>query len=157
MKTFTITSLIQKTCYWLFFVIVSLCYCNHLMAASFPATEIVVVVNTSKENLVLSKQQVRHIYMGGALSRQFKAVNLPAGHPLRADFNTKVVGLTESRMQAYWAQMKFTGRSQPPIELLSIQAVVEYLQQVKNSVGYLPAGTELPDELTVISFAKKSQ
>lgn len=154
MRAFNITSLIPKSWLWLLLLIASFAS-THLAAATHgPTVNMVVVVNTTEGSLKLSKQQIRHIYMGGALSRQFKAVNLPPGHPLRVDFNTKVVGLTESRMQAYWAQMKFTGRSQPPIELSSIEALIEYLQQVKNSVGYLPAEMELPKELKVISLTE---
>ncbi|WP_372861254.1 hypothetical protein [Pseudoalteromonas sp.] len=130
-------------------VILFLC-CFYTTAA--PAQSIVIVINTAEENLVLSKQQVRNIYMGGALSRKFKAIQFQPGNPLRVDFNTKVVGLTESRVQAYWAQMKFTGRSYPPVELSSINEVLEYLQRVDNAVGYLPAGIDLPSNLTVIEL-----
>ncbi|XQF92834.1 hypothetical protein ACOBV9_00215 [Pseudoalteromonas espejiana] len=95
------------------------------------APKMIIVVNTANKNLALSNQQIRHIYMGGAMSRQFKAVNLPAGNPLRIDFNTKMVGLTESRIQAYWAQMKFTGRSKPPIEFSSTKEIITYLLKEK--------------------------
>ncbi|WP_372762262.1 hypothetical protein [Pseudoalteromonas sp.] len=156
MSTFSRTHQTYASRMMLLLLLATMSIINSVDAANSQALDLVIVVNSTDKNLVLSKQQIRHIYMGGALSRQFKAVNLPPGNPLRADFNTKVVGLTESRVQAYWAQMKFTGRSQPPVELLSIQAVIEYLQQVENSVAYLPADTKLPNELTVISFAKNA-
>ncbi|WP_338365904.1 hypothetical protein [uncultured Pseudoalteromonas sp.] len=114
--------------------------------------KMIIVANAPNKNLALSKQQMRHIYMGGAMSRQFKAVNLPAGNPLRIDFNTKVVGLTESRIQAYWAQMIFTGRSKPPVEFSSTKEVIAFLLQQENAVAYLPFDTEIPDELTVITL-----
>tara|TARA_R110000851_G_scaffold333529_1_gene514794 strand:+ start:1870 stop:2343 length:474 start_codon:yes stop_codon:yes gene_type:complete len=153
MKSFYETSLTKTLRLLLLLVLVTFYFIRFAVAANSQAMEMVIVVNTAEKGLVLSKQQIRHIYMGGALSRQFKAVNLPPGNRLRTDFNTKVVGLTESRVQVYWAQMKFTGRSQPPIELSSIQEVIEYLQQVENSVGYLPADIELPEKLTVIPFS----
>jgi len=115
-------------------------------------TKVIIVVNTANKNLALSKQQIRHIYMGGAMSRQFKAVNLPAGNPLRIDFNTKLVGLTESRIQAYWAQMRFTGRSKPPVEFSSTKEIIAYLLKEENAVAYLPADTKIPDELTVVTL-----
>jgi hypothetical protein len=114
--------------------------------------KVIIVVNTANKNLALSKQQIRHIYMGGAMSRQFKAVNLPAGNPLRIDFNTKLVGLTESRIQAYWAQMRFTGRSKPPVEFSSTKEIIAYLLKEENAVAYLPADTKIPDELTVVTL-----
>ncbi|WP_374761386.1 hypothetical protein [Pseudoalteromonas sp. MM1] len=115
-------------------------------------SNVIIVVNTANKNLALSKQQIRHIYMGGAISRQFKAVNLPAGNPLRIDFNTKLVGLTESRIQAYWAQMRFTGRSKPPVEFSSTKEIIAYLLKEENAVAYLPADIKIPDELTVVTL-----
>lgn len=127
--------------------------CTKAYADNTHETKVIIVVNTTDKNLTFSKQQIRHIYMGGAMSRQFKAINLPAGNPLRIDFNTKMVGLTESRIQSYWAQMKFTGRSKPPVELNSTKEVVEYLTTVENAVAYLPSGIKIPDELTIVELS----
>jgi len=128
--------------------------CTKAYADNTHDTKVIIVVNTTDKALTFSKQQIRHIYMGGAMSRQFKAINLPAGNPLRIDFNTKMVGLTESRIQAYWAQMKFTGRSKPPIEFSSTQEIIEYLMKVEDAVAYLPLGINIPDELTIIALEK---
>jgi hypothetical protein len=135
----------------LFILIITLLFARTAYAESSIANSIVVVVNTSDKTLELSKQQIRHIYMGGALSRQFEPINLSVGNPLRVDFNTRVVGLTESRIQAYWAQMKFTGRSKPPIEVSTIDELLEYVQHVDNAIAYLPAGIEIPKNLTVVT------
>jgi len=141
----------------MFFLIAScstLFVCTKAYADNIDNTKVIIVVNTTDKTLTFSKQQIRHIYMGGAMSRQFKAINLPAGNRLRIDFNTKMVGLTESRIQAYWAQMKFTGRSKPPIELNSIKEVIDYLTTVENAVAYLPSGIKIPDELTVVALSQ---
>lgn len=127
--------------------------CTKAHADSTHDTKVIIVVNTTDKALTFSKQQIRHIYMGGAMSRQFKAINLPAGNLLRIDFNTKMVGLTESRIQAYWAQMKFTGRSKPPVEFSTTKEVIEYLMAVENAVAYLPSGIKIPDELTVVALS----
>lgn len=134
------------------FIILLLIFTPVQLTVAAPLQSIVIVINTTDKNLVLNKQQIRHIYMGGALSNHFKPVHLPQGNPMRVDFNTKVVGLTESRMQAYWAQMKFTGRSSPPIELSSVDEVIDYLKRVDNAVAYLPAEIKLPDNLTIIEL-----
>ncbi|TMP05817.1 hypothetical protein CWC11_09445 [Pseudoalteromonas sp. S3178] len=140
----------------MFFLIAScsiLFVCTKAYADNIDNTKVIIVVNTTDKALTFSKQQIRHIYMGGAMSRQFKAINLPAGNPLRIDFNTKMVGLTESRIQAYWAQMKFTGRSKPPVEFSTTKEVIEYLMAVENAVAYLPSGIKIPDELTVVALS----
>lgn len=111
--------------------------------------ELLVVMNIA-EAPTLTKQQIRHVFMGGRLSRKYKAINLPSGHPLRIKFNTKIIGLTESRIQSYWAQMKFTGRSKPPIEVNSTEELLSRLVATEGSMAYLPAGLTLPQGLTVI-------
>ena len=71
---------------------------------------LIIVANTSDASIQLTRQQVRNLFMGGALSYDLNAVALPPENHTRVLFNTKVVGLTESRIQSYWAQMRFTGR-----------------------------------------------
>ncbi|WP_342805023.1 hypothetical protein [Alteromonas sp. M12] len=113
-------------------------------------SDFIVVLNPLDEQQILSKQQIRHIFMGGALSHKYKAVNLPSGNQLRVEFNTKIVGLTESRIQAYWAQMKFTGRSKPPIELNSTQETLKFLAETEGAIAYLPSDLEIPNNLSII-------
>ena len=68
----------------------------------------------------------------------------------RVIFNTKVVGLTESRIQSYWAQMKFTGRFTQPKEVQSEQEMLVYLRNNKGSIGYLTADTNIPQGLHIM-------
>ncbi|MGH1470580.1 MAG: hypothetical protein ACRBCS_05265 [Cellvibrionaceae bacterium] len=131
-------------------------FCSHASAdTSNPATsnsakeELLVVMNITNAP-TLTKQQIRHVFMGGRLSRKYKAINLPSGHPLRIKFNTKIIGLTESRIQSYWAQMKFTGRSEPPIEASNTEELLSQLVATEGAMAYLPAGLELPQGLTII-------
>lgn len=109
-----------------------------------------VVMNSAKADRHVSKQHIRQIFMGGTLSRKYQAFNLPVGHQVRIQFNTKIIGLTESRIQSYWAQMKFTGRSEPPIEVDSIEGLLQLVLQTEGAVAYLPVNTEIPNSLTVI-------
>jgi len=152
MMCFKLTHIIKKMVIHLLFIATFIVFTSPVYAQNEKILDIVIVVNTLDKNLSLSKQQIRHIYMGGAISRQFKAVNLPAGNPLRVNFNTRMVGLTESRIQAYWAQMRFTGRSKPPIEFESAKEIIEYLLKEEDSVAYLPVDTAIPDGLTILSF-----
>jgi hypothetical protein len=122
----------------------------------FPASansSIVVVANTGNKQIQLNRQQVRNLFMGGALPYDLEAVALPPENQTRVLFNTRVVGLTESRIQSYWAQMRFTGRKKAPKEVASEKAVLEYIKSHPGAVGYLPAGVSIPDELTVLYSA----
>ncbi|MBQ4834037.1 hypothetical protein J8L70_12360 [Pseudoalteromonas sp. MMG010] len=134
----------------LILLLITMLYTTFAYSENTTPSNIIVVANIADKNKVLTKQQIRHIYMGGALSRQFKPVNLQVGNPIRVDFNTHIVGLTESRIQAYWAQMKFTGRSKPPIEFSNIDAVMSYILAEENAIAYVPADTKIPASLTVV-------
>ena len=124
-----------------------------LSLASSPAVSadsIVVVANTQDTTIQLSRQQVRNLFMGGTLSYELRAIALPPQNQTRVLFNTKVVGLTESRIQSYWAQMRFSGRKKPPTELTNVTLVIEYLQSHPGTIAYLPADADIPANLTVL-------
>ncbi|REL28774.1 hypothetical protein DXX93_02190 [Thalassotalea euphylliae] len=111
---------------------------------------LIIVANTDDVHLTFTQREVRNLFMGRVSKIQLEPVALPPESPIRVLFNTKVVGLTEARIQSYWAQMRFSGRNRPPRELSDVEAVLRFIQQHKNTVAYLPAGIEIPQELTVI-------
>jgi hypothetical protein len=113
--------------------------------------KIIVVANTD-DAIQLTRQEVKALFMGGAVSHNLKAVALKPKHKSRMQFNASVIGLTESRVQSYWAQMRFSGKSKPPQELESEQAVLEYLQNHKGAASYIDESMvdNLPSELKVI-------
>lgn len=114
------------------------------------ADSIAVVANSEDVSVELSVQEIRNLFMGGVVSYDLVAVALPSGSQTRVIFNTKVVGLTESRIQSYWAQMRFSGRKKQPIELSNEEMVLEYLKSHPGSIAYFPADMELPAGLTVV-------
>lgn len=113
-------------------------------------SSIVIVANTKNEMLHVTRRDIRNLFMGGALKHDLHAVILPPKNQTRVLFNTKVVGLTESRIQSYWAQMKFSGRKVQPKEVDTEINMIEYLKQHEGSVAYLPAESFIPRELTVL-------
>ncbi|MFW8591011.1 hypothetical protein ACOI22_09435 [Glaciecola sp. 2405UD65-10] len=113
------------------------------------AQGLIIVANTN-DNLKIEKRQVRDLFMGNNSQISLQPIALSPSSETRFVFNTKIVGLTESRIQSYWTQMRFSGRRRPPKEFDSIEKVLEYLKSTPGSVAYIPSGTEIPSELTVI-------
>lgn len=113
-----------------------------------------VVANTLGAEVNLNKQEVRNLFMGGVLTYKLQAIVLPPENKTRILFNTKVIGLTESRIQSYWAQMQFSGRKTPPKELNDEQSIISYLLRNEGTVAYLPADYSIPEELTVVYRSK---
>lgn len=116
---------------------------------------VLVVGNIDSSELTLTREQVRNLFMGASLGYGLRPVVLKPGHPARAIFNTRVVGLTESRINAYWAQMRYTGRMTPPRQLDDVHELLAYLQDNPGAVGYLPLSVTVPSELTVLYRASR--
>jgi hypothetical protein len=111
---------------------------------------IVVVANINDLEMRLSKQQVKSLFMGSSLGYDFVVVSLPPSSLVRVNFNTQVIGLTEDRIQSFWAQMRFTGRKTQPKQIASVESLLEYLISTPGAVAYLPASTALPANLKVL-------
>lgn len=135
-----------KLLYRLFVLVLGL---NVTFTANATNEKIMVVANTSQQ-IELTRQEVRKLFMGTGFVNDMDAVVLPPNSPTRVVFNTKVIGLTESRIQSYWAQMRFTGRGRPPTQIPDINALLDYLSNNEGAVGYLPESIELPSNLTVV-------
>ena len=119
-------------------------------AAEARATGVLIVANTPERDLKLTRIEVRNLFMGEASDLALNAIALPPDNLTRVLFNTKVVGLTESRIQAYWAQMRFSGRKQPPREFWNEAAALRYVLANEGAVGYFSQDTPLPEGLTVL-------
>lgn len=120
----------------------------------FTQESIMIVANYPDQQLNLSTSAIRNLFMGSPLDIELTPVNLPAGNINRIQFNTRVIGLTESRIQSYWAQMRFSGRKQAPIELVDEEDVVNFVSSNYGAIAYLPEGTLLPDNVQVLLVIK---
>ena len=121
-----------------------------LSADLFAEEQVIVLANTDDASLQLRRNEVRNLFMGHRTLQGLEPVGLAPNHPARIVFNTRVVGLTESQVQPYWARMRFTGRSRPPRAFADTDALVAYLLQTPGAVGYLPADHPIPEGLLVV-------
>lgn len=132
-------------------IIISCFFCDLSYARdSYARDSIIVVANIQNKPMELSRQEIRNLFMGSSLDYPLTAIALPPQNQTRVLFNTRVVGLTEARIQSYWAQMRFTGRKKPPKELSNEKLVLAYLKNNEGFVGYLPSDTDIPNELTIL-------
>ncbi|MDO6691671.1 hypothetical protein Q4574_00180 [Aliiglaciecola sp. 3_MG-2023] len=130
------------------FILLSIILLNSTQIAS--AEHIIIIANTREKSVELNRQQIRNLFMGGAVPYQLHAVALAPENKSRLLFNNKVIGLTESRIQSYWAQMRFTGRKKEPKQVNSESELLEYLKNNEGSLGYCSSDLEIPSELTVL-------
>ena len=119
-------------------------------SAQVQAQGVLVVANTAERDLKLTRIEVRNLFMGEASNLALDAIALPPDNLTRVLFNTKVMGLAESRIQAYWAQMRFSGRKRPPREFEDEAAALRYVLANEGAVGYFSQDTPLPAGLVVL-------
>jgi len=112
--------------------------------------KIILVANIDTEKLSLTKQEVQNLFMGGVIQIDLTSVAIAAGDPVRTKFNLSIIGLTESRVQSYWAQMQFTGRKKPPITFAKPEHALAYVARNKNTVTYVSTQTSIPPDLVVV-------
>ena len=116
-----------------------------------PQTDhVLVVANIEDRDLQLTRREVRSLFMGRGNNPALKVIFLSPENLTRILFNTKVIGLTEARIQGYWAQMRFSLRKRPPREFEDEAAALRYVLENEGAVGYFSQDTPLPEGLVVL-------
>jgi ABC-type phosphate transport system substrate-binding protein len=89
----------------------------------------------------LSKAQVSQIFLAktDALpnGRVAKPVDQADGSAARNEFYDKVADKNAAQMKAYWSQLTFTGKAQPPRKVSGDAAVKAALAENPAAVGYI--------------------
>jgi hypothetical protein len=134
---------------WLFPFLFALLVCHPVFAAD-ERQQLKVIANSEANIDSISKQQLKNAYMGYLPIDGLILITLPPNERTRAIFNTRIIGLTESRIQSYWAQMRFSGRQQRPLEAASILKAIKLVKDDPNKIAYVPANTPLPQGIKVI-------
>ena len=92
----------------------------------------------------LSKAQVSQIFLAktDALpnGRVAKPVDQAEGSAVRNEFYTKVADKSAAQMKAYWSQLTFTGKAQPPRKVSGDAAVKAALGESPAAIGYISDG-----------------
>ena len=114
------------------------------------ADRVLVVANVADRDLQLSQREVRSLFMGRGSDAGLNVIFLSPDNLTRILFNTRVMGLAESRIQAYWAQMRFSGRKRPPREFEDEAAAMRYVLANEGTVGYFSQDTPLPEGLVIL-------
>jgi hypothetical protein len=72
-------------------------------------------------------------------------VDQPPSSTVRRSFSKSVLRRSVDVVRNYWLQRIFAGRSTPPPELGSDEAVMRYVAKYRGAIGYVSSSTELVD------------
>ncbi len=116
------------------------------------ASHTIIVVANVDAPIKLSKSEVKTLFLGGSASYDLKAFGLIRAeeNTSRALFNARIIGMTEARIESYWAQMRFSGRRVPIKEFDNVEKLLQYLSENKGTAGYVSEGIKLNENLRVI-------
>jgi hypothetical protein len=105
--------------------------------------DVVAIVSSKSAIITLSKSQTTDIFLGRV--NRFPS-GLPAmpidqaeGSAAREEFYAKMAGKSAAQMKAYWSKIIFTGRGQPPKEVLNGVEVKKRILENPAAIGYIDA------------------
>jgi ABC-type phosphate transport system substrate-binding protein len=97
----------------------------------------------------ISRDEVINIYMGRLRRFPTGESVQPVDGPDKAQFYRLLVNKELADINAYWARLVFSGRTSPPRTFDQSTAVVDYVSENPDAVGYIQR-TELNPNVKVI-------
>ncbi len=100
----------------------------------------------------LTKTEIRAIYLKRRLlwgdGQPIIPINREAGSDVRELFSERIFGQDSRRLAAYWNQRYFEAGEFPPATLASEEAVVRFVAENRNAIGYVTR--EVDDSVAVL-------
>jgi hypothetical protein len=110
--------------------------------------KLVVVVAKGSPVTSLSKSELKRCFLGEPLSAGGKTLvpfNSEPTKPVRAGFDSGVLGMSPSEVGRFWVDRKVRGQSAAPRSLPSIAHVVKVVAKFPNAISYVPASQLTPE------------
>src|SRR5436190_21464965 len=102
-----------------------------------------VVVHVTNPVARLTREQTSQIFLRVVTlwdnRKPVLPVDQPAESPVRRAFTKQVHHRTIASVQTYWQQQTFAGRGVAPPQRASDAAVLNYIRQFPNAIGYVSA------------------
>jgi hypothetical protein len=113
-----------------------------LLALALPARAQLVVVANSRSSIgKLTREQLIDIYMGRYRvlpdGRAAHPLDAAADAPERALFYRSLLGKNLDDINAYWARLVFSGRTEPPREMADREAMQARIADDRDAIGYV--------------------
>ena len=105
------------------------------------STSIQVIVNVQSELTQLNRKQVMSLFLGRARSfpngKSTKAFDYQMGSVLRENFFEWLTGKSISDIDAYWARLRYSGRTSPPRVINDLDTILYIVSKNQNAIAYI--------------------
>ena len=115
-----------------------------LLLSALPLTsvaELAVIVNPSLGLESLSQGDVSNIFLGKKKAfpngKPAVVISVQADNPIKEEFDKKALKKNPNQMEAYWAQLVFTGRATPPDEFPDEATIKKLVADNPNMIGVI--------------------
>lgn len=115
------------------------------LLASAARAEVAVIVHPNNTAASAKLRDVQDIFMGRVRAFPDERYTVPIDQPppLRAEFYQLLTSRSLAQINAYWAQLLFTGQNSPPLQLPNDQAVLKMVRENEGAIGYVhPAAVD---------------
>ena len=121
--------------------------CHLLLYLSFwgccqaAQADLVVIANPQSGIEKLSKDEVINLYMGRnrklASGMNAMPLDLTAANTEKAKFYALLVNKNLPEINSYWARLMFSGQGSPPMQVESVDEVLDIVSSNKAAIGYI--------------------
>lgn len=126
---------------------------NAALGSAF--ADVVVVVSERSPVTTLTRSQLTDIYLGRAYrfpnGENAIPIDQAEGSEARGEFYSDYMGRSSAQIKTHWSKLIFTGRGQPPRSMASDTAVMEFVVENPNAIGYVDH-EYVNDELRIVSI-----
>ena len=108
---------------------------------SYAAESLVVVVNKNNPINEMNRSEVIDLFLGKYVAfpdgSKATPIELSGDNEIKKDFYQQLVGMSLSRINAYWARIRFSGRQRNAIEQDSEHEVLTLLNNDISTISYI--------------------
>ncbi len=130
----------NKTMIWIITNIMMVIILGFFSNAS--ADDVVIITNKSAPDSALEKKEIKKIYSGHKTkwsNNEAIILTILKDSDLHQKFLKEYVQKTPSQFQRTWRKMVFTGKGRQPIEMESLEKMIEFVSNTKGAIGYIPS------------------
>lgn len=126
-----------------------------ILSITVSAKDIAVVISNKFELNSLTQTEVKRIFLAKSKhlhGKKVKVIELKDA-PCKDVFYKTITNKTEDELHSYWVTLVFTGKAKPPIQIKSVNSLLDRISEDKLTITYLPVD-KVTDAMRVLYTLK---